>query len=166
MVTDIFVIIWNQRRSVDAFSKGGNLTFGGNFTVAIGPLGRDLEADVAFHSTAAVYSYSKSRGLYAGVSLGGSYLIEQRYKLKVSTLQFYGQDIHASAIFNGDVEPPPKAYDLYTILQDYTEKYTTDWQNKHMQASSKVTVYVLLPHVGQTYIKPSNFYSELCSNIQ
>uniref|UniRef100_A0A8C1DCJ3 SH3 and SYLF domain containing 1 n=1 Tax=Cyprinus carpio carpio TaxID=630221 RepID=A0A8C1DCJ3_CYPCA len=151
MVTDIFVIIWNQRRSVDAFSKGGNLTFGGNFTVAIGPLGRDLEADVAFHSTAAVYSYSKSRGLYAGVSLGGSYLIEH---------------IHASAIFNGDVEPPPKAYDLYTILQDYTEKYTTDWQNKHMQASSKVTVYVLLPHVGQTYIKPSNFYSELCSNIQ
>uniref|UniRef100_A0A8C2EJ23 SH3 and SYLF domain containing 1 n=1 Tax=Cyprinus carpio TaxID=7962 RepID=A0A8C2EJ23_CYPCA len=76
MVTDIFVIIWNQRRSVDAFSKAGNLTFGGNFTVAIGPLGRDLEADVAFHSTAAVYSYCKSRGLYAGVSLGGSYLIE------------------------------------------------------------------------------------------
>uniref|UniRef100_A0A8C2EHP2 SH3 domain-containing YSC84-like protein 1 n=1 Tax=Cyprinus carpio TaxID=7962 RepID=A0A8C2EHP2_CYPCA len=85
----IFVIIWNQRRSVDAFSKAGNLTFGGNFTVAIGPLGRDLEADVAFHSTAAVYSYCKSRGLYAGVSLGGSYLIEH---------------IHASAIFNGDGE--------------------------------------------------------------
>uniref|UniRef100_A0A8C1G1Z0 SH3 and SYLF domain containing 1 n=1 Tax=Cyprinus carpio TaxID=7962 RepID=A0A8C1G1Z0_CYPCA len=127
MVTDIFVIIWNQRRSVDAFSKGGNLTFGGNFTVAIGPLGRDLEADVAFHSTAAVYSYCKSRGLYAGVSLGGSYLIEH---------------IHASAIFNGDVEPPPEAYDLCTILQDYTEKYTNDWQNKHMQASSKVFFFL------------------------
>ncbi|KTG41576.1 hypothetical protein cypCar_00011744 [Cyprinus carpio] len=55
------------------------------------------------------------------------------------TAVFYGQDIHASAIFNGDVEPPPKAYDLYTILQDYTEKYTTDWQNKHMQASSKMS---------------------------
>lgn len=58
--------------------------------------------------------------------------------------RFYGQDIRASAILNGDVEPPPEAYDLYTILQDYTEKYTTDWQNKHMQASSKVTFCALL----------------------
>jgi len=35
-----FVIILNQRRAVDAFSKGGNLTLGGNCTVAVGPLGR------------------------------------------------------------------------------------------------------------------------------
>jgi len=62
--------------------------------------------------------------------------------------RFYGQDIRASAILNGDVEPPPEAYDLYTILQDYTEKYTTDWQNKHMPASSKVTFCALLHHVG------------------
>ncbi|XP_048047486.1 SH3 domain-containing YSC84-like protein 1 isoform X2 [Megalobrama amblycephala] len=130
-----FVIILNQRRAVDAFSKGGNLTLGGNCTVAVGPLGRNLEADVAFRSTAAVYSYCKSRGLYAGVSLVGSYLIER----KETNRKFYGQDIRASAILNGDVEPPPEAYDLYTILQDYTEKYTTDWQNKHMQASSKMS---------------------------
>ncbi|XP_042630582.1 SH3 domain-containing YSC84-like protein 1 isoform X2 [Cyprinus carpio] len=130
-----FVIILNQRRAVDAFSKGGNLTLGGNCTVAVGPLGRNLEADVAFRSTAAVYSYCKSRGLYAGVSLVGSYLIER----KETNRKFYGQDIRASSILNGDVEPPPEAYDLYTILQDYTEKYTTDWQNKHMQASSKMS---------------------------
>ncbi|KAG1972562.1 RING/FYVE/PHD-type zinc finger family protein [Pimephales promelas] len=130
-----FVIILNQRRAVDAFSKGGNLTLGGNCTVAVGPLGRNLEADVAFRSTAAVYSYCKSRGLYAGVSLVGSYLIER----KETNRKFYGQDIRASAILNGDVEPPPEAYDLYTILQDYTEKYTTDWQNKHMPASSKMS---------------------------
>ncbi|XP_077095940.1 SH3 domain-containing YSC84-like protein 1 [Siphateles boraxobius] len=130
-----FVIILNQRRAVDAFSKGGNLTLGGNCTVAVGPLGRNLEADVAFRSTAAVYSYCKSRGLYAGVSLVGSYLIER----KETNRKFYGQDIRASAILNGDVEPPPEAFDLYTILQDYTEKYTTDWHNKHMQASSKMS---------------------------
>ncbi|CAM4645287.1 hypothetical protein PO909_011846 [Leuciscus waleckii] len=130
-----FVIILNQRRAVDAFSKGGNLTLGGNCTVAVGPLGRNLEADVAFRSTAAVYSYCKSRGLYAGVSLVGSYLIER----KETNRKFYGQDIRASAILNGDVEPPPEAFDLYTILQDYTDEYTTDWQNKHMQASSKMS---------------------------
>lgn len=130
-----FVIILNQRRAVEAFSKGGNLTLGGNFTVAVGPLGRNVEADVAVRSTAAVYSYCKSRGLYAGVSLVGSYLIER----KDTNRKFYGQDIRASAILNGDVEPPSEAYNLYTILQEYTEKYTTDWQNKHMHSSSKVS---------------------------
>lgn len=39
---------------------------------------RNLEADVALRSTAAVFSYCKSRGLYAGVSLEGSYLVERK----------------------------------------------------------------------------------------
>lgn len=124
-----FVIILNERRAVDAFSKGGNLTLGGNFTVAVGPVGRNLEADVAVRSTAAVYSYCKSRGLYAGVSLVGSYLIER----KDANRKFYGQEIRASAILNGDVEPPPEAYDLYTVLEDYREKYASDWQGKFMR---------------------------------
>ncbi|KAG8124208.1 putative SH3 domain-containing YSC84-like protein, partial [Naja naja] len=37
-VSDL-VIILNHERAVEAFAKGGNLTLGGNFTVAIGPLG-------------------------------------------------------------------------------------------------------------------------------
>ncbi|TSN67123.1 SH3 domain-containing YSC84-like protein 1 [Bagarius yarrelli] len=123
-----FVIILNQRRAVEAFSKGGNLTFGGNCTVAVGPVGRNLEADVAFRSTAAVYTYCKSRGLYVGVSLIGSYLIER----KDANKKFYSQDIRASSILNGDVEPPPEAYDLYAALDDYTEKYISDWQSNNM----------------------------------
>ncbi|XP_060790072.1 SH3 domain-containing YSC84-like protein 1 isoform X2 [Neoarius graeffei] len=131
-----FVIILNQQRAVEAFSKGGNLTFGGNFTVAVGPLGRNLEADVAFRSTAPIFSYCKSRGLYAGVSLVGSYLMER----KEANRKFYSQDIRASSILNGDVEPPPEAYDLYAILEDYTEKYTTDWQSKYMNPNKKSVV--------------------------
>lgn len=38
-----FVIILNSRSAITAFSKGGNLTLGGNFTIAAGPLGRNLE---------------------------------------------------------------------------------------------------------------------------
>ncbi|XP_066530187.1 SH3 domain-containing YSC84-like protein 1 [Hoplias malabaricus] len=128
-----FVIILNQRRAVDAFSKGGNLTFGGNCTVAVGPLGRNLEADVALRSTAAVYSYCKSRGLYAGVSIVGSCIIER----KDTNRKFYSQEIRASSILNGDVEPPPEAHDLYAILEAYTEKYTMEWQNKYLRSSTK-----------------------------
>uniref|UniRef100_A0A8C6KYK4 SH3 and SYLF domain containing 1 n=1 Tax=Nothobranchius furzeri TaxID=105023 RepID=A0A8C6KYK4_NOTFU len=129
MVSDL-VIILNQRRAIEAFTKGGNLTLGGNCTVAVGPLGRNLEADVALRSTAAVFTYCRSRGLFAGISLEGSYLIER----KETNRKFYSQDIRASAILNGDVEPPSECYDLYHILEVYTEAYTTDWQNKHMRA--------------------------------
>ncbi|KPP66089.1 hypothetical protein Z043_115448, partial [Scleropages formosus] len=153
-VSDL-VIILNHRRAIDAFTKGGNLTLGGNCTVAIGPVGRNVEADVALRSTAAVFTYCKSRGLFAGVSLEGSYLIER----KDTNRKFYSQDIRASAILNGDVEPPEAAYDLYAILEDYTEKYTTEWQaknlrhtvkNEHFKASdSPLIVTALHPFVGQ-----------------
>uniref|UniRef100_A0A3Q3ISI0 SH3 domain-containing YSC84-like protein 1 n=1 Tax=Monopterus albus TaxID=43700 RepID=A0A3Q3ISI0_MONAL len=130
-VSDL-VIILNQRRAIEAFTKGGNLTLGGNCTVAVGPMGRNVEADVALRSTAAIFTYCRSRGLFAGISLEGSYLMER----KDANRKFYSQDIRASAILNGDVEPPPECYDLYHILDEYSEAYTTDWTNKNMRTKS------------------------------
>ncbi|XP_062894603.1 SH3 domain-containing YSC84-like protein 1 isoform X2 [Mobula hypostoma] len=117
-VSDL-VIILNHKRAVDAFAKGGNLTLGGNFTVAVGPIGRNLEGDVAVRSSAAVYTYCKSRGLFAGVSLEGSCLIER----KETNRKFYCQDIRASSILFGDVEPPDVTQELYEILNNFTEQY-------------------------------------------
>nr|XP_060608708.1 SH3 domain-containing YSC84-like protein 1 [Anolis sagrei ordinatus] len=119
-VSDLVVIL-NHERAVEAFAKGGNLTLGGNFTVAIGPLGRNLEGDVALRSSAAVYTYCKSRGLFAGVSLEGSCLIER----KETNSKFYGRDIRASAILFGDMPPPFQAQDLYDILESFTLQYET-----------------------------------------
>jgi len=65
-----FVIVLNTPAAVDAFAKQGNVTLGGNLTVAAGPLGRSAEAGVGLQ--AAVYSYSRSQGLFAGVSLEGT----------------------------------------------------------------------------------------------
>lgn len=76
-VTD-FVIILNKKAAVEAFSKGGNLTIGGNFSVAAGPVGRNMEGDIAVRSPAAMYTYSKTKGIFAGVSIEGSYLIERK----------------------------------------------------------------------------------------
>lgn len=133
-VSDL-VIILNQRRAVEAFTKGGNLTLGGNCTVAVGPMGRNVEADIALRSTAAVFTYCKSRGLFAGISLEGSCLIER----KETNRKFYSQEIRASAILNGDVDPPPEADNLYTILQDYTDKYCGDWSGKLAKLSQTPT---------------------------
>ncbi|KAM8904930.1 SH3 domain-containing YSC84-like protein 1 isoform 3-T6 [Spinachia spinachia] len=133
-VSDL-VIILNHRRAVEAFAKGGNLTLGGNCTVAVGPVGRNVEADVAIRSTTAVFTYCRSRGLFAGISLEGSGLIER----KETNRKFYGREIRASAILMGDVEPPGECHALYHILDSYTEAYTADWTAKNMRPKSSFT---------------------------
>ncbi len=56
-----FVLILNSHAAVESFRKGSNVTLGGNMTVAIGPLGRNVEADVSLRNAASFYTYSKSR---------------------------------------------------------------------------------------------------------
>ena len=73
-----FVIVLNSQAAVDAFSRNGNVTLGGNISVAAGPIGRNVEGDVTVKSVSAVYTYSKTRGLFAGISLEGSALIERK----------------------------------------------------------------------------------------
>uniref|UniRef100_A0A8C5X7N4 SH3 domain-containing YSC84-like protein 1 n=1 Tax=Malurus cyaneus samueli TaxID=2593467 RepID=A0A8C5X7N4_9PASS len=147
-VSDL-VIILNHERAVEAFAKGGNLTLGGNLTVAIGPLGRNLEGDVALRSSAAVYTYCKSRGLFAGVSLEGTCLIER----KETNRKFYGQDIRASAILLGDVPFPAQADDLYQTLASFTEVYENEEQKNNPGKSVREQRRVCAPvfHIGSSF---------------
>ncbi|KAH9491470.1 SH3 domain-containing YSC84-like protein 1 [Bulinus truncatus] len=115
-VTD-FVIILNTKGAVDAFSKGGNLTLGGNFTIAAGPLGRNIEGDIAVRSPAAIYTYSKTKGIFAGISVEGSALIER----KDANKKFYGREIRAHQILSGEVDAPEECKDLYDVLQEHKE---------------------------------------------
>ncbi|XP_068420493.1 SH3 domain-containing YSC84-like protein 1 isoform X1 [Eschrichtius robustus] len=131
-VSDL-VIILNYDRAVEAFAKGGNLTLGGNLTVAVGPLGRNLEGDVSLRSSAAVFTYCKSRGLFAGISLEGSCLIER----KETNRKFYCQDIRAYDILFGDIPRPAEAEDLYEILDSFTEKYENDGQRINARKAAR-----------------------------
>lgn len=131
-VSDL-VIILNYDRAVEAFAKGGNLTLGGNFTVAVGPLGRNLEGNVALRSSAAVFTYCKSRGLFAGISLEGSCLIER----KETNRKFYCQDVRAYDILFGDVPRPAQAEELYEILDSFTEKYENEGQRINARRAAR-----------------------------
>jgi lipid-binding SYLF domain-containing protein len=73
-----FVIILNTQAAVDAFARGGNVQFGGALSVAAGAGGRTAEAGVL--PVAAVYTYSRSQGLFAGASLEGTILVSQSDK--------------------------------------------------------------------------------------
>ena len=96
------------------FSQAGSLTLGGNVSIAAGPVGRNAEAAGAasLKSVAGVFSYSKTKGLFAGVSLEGSVLIERRD----ANEKLYNSRITARQLLEGGVRPPPAAEPLMRVL--------------------------------------------------
>ncbi|CAG8482657.1 6338_t:CDS:10 [Diversispora eburnea] len=125
-VTD-FVIVLNSKDAVKSFMNGGNLTLGGNLgnclqiiilfflaLVAAGPIGRNAEgaSSVSLKHVAAIFSYSKTRGLFAGVSIEGSVIIER----KDANSKFYHRKVSAKELLSGKVSPPPQADILYRAL--------------------------------------------------
>jgi lipid-binding SYLF domain-containing protein len=104
-VTD-FVIVLNNDAAVRAFARGGNVTLGADASVAAGPVGRTGEADVT--AKAAIYTYSKSKGLFAGVSLEGA-VIATRTE---ANRRYYGRPVAAGDILRGRVAPSAGAASL------------------------------------------------------
>src|SRR5499427_10534796 len=90
-----FVIILNTRAAVGAFARGGNVEFGGALSAAAGPVGRVAEAGVL--PVAAVYTYSRSQGLFAGASLEGTALVAQSDK----NARYYGGPVTPEQILRG-----------------------------------------------------------------
>jgi len=99
---------------VRTFSQKGSLTLGGNVSIAAGPIGRNAEAAGAasLKGVAGVFSYSKTKGLFAGVSLEGSVLIERRD----ANEKLYNSRITARQLLEGGVRPPPAAEPLMNVL--------------------------------------------------
>ncbi|OJJ45445.1 hypothetical protein ASPZODRAFT_70066 [Penicilliopsis zonata CBS 506.65] len=109
-----FVFILNDAAAVRTFSQAGTLTLGGNVSIAAGPVGRNAEAAGAASTkgVAAVFSYSKTKGLFAGVSLEGSMLVER----KDANEKLYNSRVSASQLLSGSIRPPPAADPLMQIL--------------------------------------------------
>lgn len=109
-----FVFILNDASAVKTFSQAGSLTLGGNVSIAAGPVGRNAEAAGAasLRSVAGIFSYSKTKGLFAGVSLEGSVIVER----KDANTKLYGRPISAKALLAGSEPAPSQAYPLMSIL--------------------------------------------------
>ncbi|KAF9729590.1 hypothetical protein PMIN06_007603 [Paraphaeosphaeria minitans] len=109
-----FVFILNDASAVKTFAQAGSLTFGGNVSIAAGPVGRNAEAAGAasLRSVAGIFSYSKTKGLFAGVSLEGSGMIERRD----ANEKLYGRRWTARELLGGQVSPPPAAEPLMRVL--------------------------------------------------
>jgi len=96
--TDI-VLVFTTREGIEGITDG-KMTLGADASVAAGPVGRQASAATDASFTAEVYSYSRNRGLFAGVALDGSALTID----KGANREFYDkQSVTATDIINGTV---------------------------------------------------------------
>jgi lipid-binding SYLF domain-containing protein len=95
--TDI-VLVFTTKKSIEGITDG-KLTLGGDASVAAGPVGRAASAATDQNFTAEVYSYSRNRGLFAGVSIDGSVIaIDTK-----SNTKLYGKSAPATDIIAGHI---------------------------------------------------------------
>ena len=101
-------------RNAETLEKIGNgsFTLGGDISVTVGPVGRNSTASTDYKMEAEVYSYSKSKGLFAGISISGSAIsVDQK-----ANNSFYSNDDDASAIFASPDSNYPAVIRLKTLL--------------------------------------------------
>jgi len=101
--TDV-VLVFKTRRSVEGLING-TFTLGADAAVAAGPVGRRGEAATDVDLKAEIVSYSRSRGLFAGVSLEGAKLDVDRD----ANTEFYGKPVRPREIMDGSVAAPAHA---------------------------------------------------------
>jgi lipid-binding SYLF domain-containing protein len=108
-----FVFILNTPEAVRAFSQGGNLQLGADISVAAGPVGRTVEAGIT--PVAAVYTYSRSQGIFGGISLEGT-IIGTRDD---ANARYYGRYVSPTDILSGRVKAPRGARKFQKVLASF-----------------------------------------------
>ena len=111
--TDVVLLIMNERGLRHMLSD--KFTIGADATAAAGPVGRDAKADTDVLLRSEVLSWSRSRGLFAGVSLNGT-VVETD---KGENEKLYGPSAHHNAILRGEVHPTEAARVLTSELDQY-----------------------------------------------
>jgi len=106
--TDVVMLIMN-REGIDSLLKD-KFTLGGDASVAAGPVGREATAETDAALKAKILSYSRSKGIFGGVSLQGSTLQQDEGAIKA----VYGKQLNASDILGGGVATRFVANDFTT----------------------------------------------------
>ncbi len=110
--TDLILLVMNQKGADSILSS--KIKLGGDASAAAGPKGRDVSANTDAWMRAEILSYSRSRGLFAGISLEGSTLRQD----KKANARIYGRKITAREILRGNrVAIPATGRHLIRVLE-------------------------------------------------
>ena len=111
--TDVILLVMNKQ-GVDHLLSN-NFKVGADAAVAAGPVGRAATAETDATLTAEMLSYSRAKGVFAGLSLQGSSFRDDSGENK----ELYGKEIDNKAIVTGSVPPPKGAAGLMSALAKF-----------------------------------------------
>lgn len=112
--TDVLMLILN-RRGMDKLLTS-KFTLGGDASVAAGPVGRTSSAETDALMRAEILSWSRSRGVFAGISLKGSTMRPD----DTANRQLYGRDLTNREILTGKIPNPEAAEKFVSLLNKYS----------------------------------------------
>jgi SH3 domain-containing YSC84-like protein 1 len=112
---DLIMLIMNKEGMKHLLSS--EFALGADASVAAGPVGRHAEGNTDWKMRAEVLTYSRARGLFAGISLNGAVIKQD----KDSTREFYGHMVSFPASLKGEVEPPAGANAFLTSLAQWAQ---------------------------------------------
>ena len=113
---DLVMLIMNNDGMQHLLSSQFEL--GADASVAAGPVGRHAEGNTDWKMRAQVLTYSRARGLFAGATLNGAVIKQD----KDTTREFYGHMVTFKAALTGEVEPPALANPFLTSLAKWAQE--------------------------------------------
>jgi len=111
---DLVMLVMNQKGMDHLLSSKFKL--GADGSVAAGPIGRHVEGSTDWKMKAEVLTYSRARGVFAGIDLSGSVVKQDRDETAV----LYGNVVPFTAILHGQVPPPKEAQPFLAAVKKYT----------------------------------------------
>ena len=113
---DLVMLIMNKEGMKHLLSS--EFALGADASVAAGPVGRHAEGNTDWKMRAEVLTYSRARGLFAGVSLNGAVIKQD----KDSTREFYGRMVPFRTSLTGEIDPPAGANAFLTSLSNWAQE--------------------------------------------
>jgi SH3 domain-containing YSC84-like protein 1 len=110
--TDLVLIGMNHHALDDLLKE--KVKLGGDASVAAGPVGRNAQASTTELANAEFLTYSRSRGLFAGIDLNGDVVHENH----ADTEAVYGHDVPFERILGGGVPTPPDAVHFVSTVNE------------------------------------------------
>ena len=112
--TDVILLVMNQR-GADRLMQS-EFTLGGEGEIAAGPVGREASAQTDAKLSAEMLSWSRTRGVFAGIALKGSTLRADRGENEV----LYGRELDTRDVVSGKVRSTPEGRNLVAALTNYS----------------------------------------------
>jgi len=111
---DLVMLVMNDRGMEHLLSSKFKL--GAEASVAAGPVGRQAEANTDWKMRSEVLSYSRSRGVFAGLELNGAVVKQDDDE----TSKLYGKDVSFKSILTGQVPPPQGSERFLATVRKYS----------------------------------------------